>query len=138
MTDALVRKVTGHLRQRYRKVVHGFALDGVSSVDAQLLANSPAVAYVEPNVITRATDFQLAPGNGLDRIDQHALPLDGTFSFQYQGAGTHIYVVDTGIDTTGGEWHGRIGRSTDCTGNGQPFVSNDDFGHGTGNDLFRS
>lgn len=131
LTDALVRKVTGRLLHRYMKVVHGFALDGVSAVDAQLLANSPAVAYVEPNAVTHTTDFQLSPGNGLDRIDQHTQPLDGTFYYQYQGAGTHIYVVDTGIDTTSGEWQGRIGLSTDCTGNGQPFVSNDDFGHGT-------
>lgn len=99
---------------------------------AQVLAKHPAVAYVEQNGFVRAADVQSSPGVGLDRIDQHTQPLDGSFTYQFTGAGAHIYIMDSGVDTTSGEWAGRIGLSADCTdGPSQPFESNDDFGHGT-------
>ena len=42
----------------------------------------------------------LPPTWGQDRIDQRSLPLNGRFEPVYNGQGTDIYVVDTGIDTT--------------------------------------
>lgn len=119
------------MHHRYETALHGFLVDSMPVALAQLIAKHPAVAYVEPNGMTYETDVQLSPGAGLDRIDQHSLPLDGSFSYQFAGAGANIYVVDTGVDTTSGEWSGRIGLSGDCTGNSSPFQSNDDFGHGT-------
>jgi subtilisin family serine protease len=48
----------------------------------------------------------------LDRVDQHALPLDATYNYDYTGAGVHIYIVDSGIRGGHQEWgYGRIGAS---------------------------
>jgi subtilisin family serine protease len=64
---------------------------------------------------------------GLDRIDQRALPLDGSFHYGSGGQGVTVYVVDTGIRLTGKDFGGRAvtgvdqvdgGPATDCNGHG--------------------
>jgi len=73
----------------------------------------------------------------LDRIDQRALPLDGRFVHQGNGAGVHAYVIDTGVRKSHREFGGRadwIGDFT--TGNpGSPDAEDcdvpDSKGHGT-------
>ena len=41
-----------------------------------------------------------SPTWGQDRIDQISLPLNGIYNPLYDGSGTDIYIIDTGIDTT--------------------------------------
>ena len=70
---------------------------------------------------------------GLDRIDQRALPLSGTYSAPDNGAGVTAYIVDTGILTSHTEFSGRTasgytsisdGRGTaDCHGHGTHVAS---------------
>ncbi|XP_004363407.1 peptidase S8 and S53 [Capsaspora owczarzaki ATCC 30864] len=69
-----------------------------------------------------------APWN-LDRIDQRALPLDGFYKYHFDGAGIHVYVIDTGIRTTHEQFQGRIGNGV-CTIDGI-FSVQDCNGHGT-------
>jgi subtilisin family serine protease len=41
---------------------------------------------------------------GLDRIDQQSLPLDGAYQPRFDGSGSHVFIVDTGIDTLHAEF----------------------------------
>jgi len=55
---------------------------------------------------------------GLDRIDQQDLPYNNLFAPAGDGAGVHVYIIDTGINSAHTEFAGRIG-------NGADFVDND-------------
>jgi len=64
---------------------------------------------------------------GLDRIDQRALPLSGTYTYTSTGAGVHVYLIDTGIWTQHPEFGGRADNVYDVAGLG----GEDCWGHGT-------
>ena len=52
------------------------------------------------------------PPGHLDRINQIALPLDGYYESYLTGVGTHIYLVDTGIQSNHSEFLDANGAST--------------------------
>lgn len=84
----------------------------------------------EPAPVPDPTDgIQTGAPWGLDRIDQRALPLNGTFSAPGNGSGVRAYIVDTGVRSTHVEFTGRIASGytaiSDING------TNDCHGHGT-------
>jgi subtilisin family serine protease len=92
-------------------------------------ASNPPVSFV-PNtssgrpVATRAW--------GVDRIDQRALPLDGSISRPSAGRLASVYVIDTGVYAAHNELAGRVvaGRNT-IEGATNPADASDCNGHGT-------
>ena len=67
---------------------------------------------------------------GLDRIDQHNLPLDTHYTYSSNGQGVNAYVIDTGILTTHYEFNGRASKIYDAL-EGQGLVGGDCNGHGS-------
>ncbi|MGW0520887.1 S8 family serine peptidase [Crossiella sp. NPDC003009] len=66
---------------------------------------------------------------GLDRINQRALPLDGSYTPSHTGAGVTAYIVDTGIQFSHPEFGGRARPGFDAIGDGRN--GEDCNGHGT-------
>ncbi len=93
------------------------------------IGSNPAVKFVEPIRWVDVVDHVTQTGApwALDRIDQRARPLDGSYTYGEVGTGVTVYVFDTGILTTHSQFAGRAAVAFDLTGgNGQ-----DCTGHGT-------
>jgi len=91
------------------------------------------VRYIEADQIVKLNDdgYETQKGAtwGIDRIDQRAPLLDGTYSyFESAGAGVTAYVVDTGIYLGHSEFEGRAIFGFNAITNEGPDDGN---GHGT-------
>ena len=126
--SAKVAQHAGRLRHTYAYALRGFAADLSDAAAAQLRAD-PDVAYVEPDRVMRASATQSGAPWGLDRIDQRARPLSGTYTYAGTGSGVRAYIIDTGIQTSHPQFGGRASAVYDAVGDGQN--GQDCNGHGT-------
>ena len=126
MAKQLLAAHGGTLRFRY-DVIKGFAAH-MSAAAAAAIARNPNVALVEQDQAVHLVSTQANPTWGIDRIDQHALPLDASYVYNATGAGVTAYIIDTGILFAHSEFGGRAvtgvdevttgGDATDCNGHG--------------------
>jgi subtilisin family serine protease len=121
-------KYGGAVRHTYSRVFSGFAAT-MSDPAARRLAADPAVAWVEQDSVVRLADTQSGATQGLDRVDQRNLPLDGTYTFATAATNVHAYIIDTGIRITHRDFGGRASVGTDTVGDGRNGI--DCNGHGT-------
>ncbi|WP_369793935.1 hypothetical protein [Actinoplanes sp. SE50/110] len=82
----------------------------------------------------RIADTQSGAPWGLDRIDQRARPLSGTYSYG-PSAGVTVYVVDTGITVSHQDFGGRASYGYDAVDGDN--VAQDGNGHGTSSPVSR-
>jgi subtilisin family serine protease len=119
----------GEVMQVYRYAIKGFAAR-IPARAALAIAHNPRVALVEEDSVVSANATQLNPPSwGLDRIDQHALPLNNKINYDSNGGGVHVYVIDTGILTSHVDFGGRASVAIDVLGDGHNGI--DCNGHGT-------
>lgn len=108
----LVETHRGTLRFTYQHALKGFAADLPDAAVAALRKN-PNVEFVEPVTVGSAGTLYSSPVVqtnatwGLDRIDQRARPLSGSYSYTETGETVRVYIVDSGIDTFHPEFEGR-------------------------------
>ena len=124
----LASEEAGQLRHTYTHAVKGFSAR-LTAQAAQRLARNPRVAYVEEDQVVRASGTQSSPTWGLDRVDQRALPLSGSFTYTPTGAGVTVYIIDTGLRFDHSEFGGRAHAGFDAIADGRAGA--DCNGHGT-------
>ncbi|MFB6938933.1 S8 family peptidase [Streptomyces chartreusis] len=126
----LVAEYGGTVKKTFTKALNGYSAT-LSATEARRLAADPAVASVEQNQRVRLADTtQTSAPWGLDRIDQAALPLSGTYTYpDSAGSGVTAYVIDTGVRITHQQISGRATYGYDAV-DGDTTAS-DGNGHGT-------
>jgi subtilisin family serine protease len=126
--EKIARAKKGRLKHTYSAVMHGFAAE-LDSADVAVLRADPDIALVEPDPVMRIAGSQSGATWGLDRIDQAALPLNGSYVYGNDGAGVTVYILDTGINTGHVDFGGRAVVGLDAVSSGGGAA--DCHGHGT-------
>ncbi|WP_327716155.1 S8 family peptidase [Streptomyces sp. NBC_00490] len=125
----LVKEYGGAVKKTFGTALNGYSVT-LSAAEAKRLAADPAVASVEQNQRVHVDATQSSAPWGLDRIDQAALPLSGTYTYpDTAGSGVTAYVIDTGVRITHAQISGRASYGYDAV-DGDTTAS-DGNGHGT-------
>ena len=114
-------------RYVYTHVLNGFA-GSISDAAREGLLRDARVLRVEQDGIAYTTTTQSNATWGIDRIDQRARPLSGTFTYTNTGSGVSAYIIDTGIRFSHNEFGGRAVSGYDAVDGGS---ADDCDGHGT-------
>jgi serine protease len=128
MAHEMAGRHGGHVAHVYDHALRGFATK-MSKARAQALARDPRVKYVEQDSVVWAVETQNNPPWGLDRVDQRDRPLNGSYTYDFTGAGVNAYIIDTGIRRTHNDFGERVSPdfftaisdgqgSSDCNGHG--------------------
>lgn len=115
--------------ETFKHSIKGAAIT-VSASEAAVIENMPGVAAIEVDEYIKVADTQQSAPWGVDRTDQRALPLNGTFTTEAEaGKGVDVYVVDSGILPTHVDFGGRVAQGWSVVNDGTGVL--DCNGHGT-------
>jgi subtilisin family serine protease len=117
----------GEVTRVYKTAIKGMAIRIPDAAVAMLRADSRVISIEQDQTVSISTT-QTGVTWGIDRIDQRALPLNGTYVYNADGSGVTVYIIDTGINFTHTEYNGRAftgidevtagGTAADCNGHG--------------------
>ncbi|MBV9787063.1 MAG: S8 family serine peptidase [Chloroflexi bacterium] len=114
----------------FSRVLNGFVAT-LNAGQRTALQHHPDVALVEPDQLVAATGTQsIDPTGGLwglDRIDQRALPLSGSYTYITSGMGVTAYIIDSGVQANHPDFGARAQSAYDALGGSGA----DCHGHGT-------
>ncbi|HYR07536.1 MAG TPA: S8 family peptidase [Longimicrobium sp.] len=106
----------------YENALKGFAAQ-LTEGQLNALRHNAAVDYVEQDQRGGIATTQYSAPWGLDRIDQPARPLNGTYVYTATAPNVYAYVIDTGMQASHPQFGGRAMNVYDY-----------DLNHGSGND----
>ncbi|HEY0022452.1 MAG TPA: S8 family serine peptidase [Longimicrobium sp.] len=124
-------------RYVYEHLLNGFA-GAIPDAKAKALSLDPRVLKISVQRQYRVVSTTQSGATwGLDRIDQRARPVDGNYTYDFNGAGVTAYIIDTGIRFDHVEFEGRAvpGFDAYAADPTDPLLigdmNNDCQGHGT-------
>jgi aqualysin 1 len=131
--QTLSKSLTAEQHGRVYQVLGGLKAFWGELPDAavEALRHNRQVAYIEADVAMSVNGYttQSSPRWPLDRVDQNALPLNGTYQYSVNGSGVHIWIIDTGVDRNEPDLAGRVDESWSVTNNGKdPYAPCEDHG----------
>jgi subtilisin family serine protease len=106
-------------------IINGFAAS-LNKGQLNALRQNADVEYIEEDAVVQADATQSGATWGLDRIDQRALPLNGTYNYTTTASTVTAYIIDTGLQANHSDFGGRAanvfdafgGTGADCQGHG--------------------
>ncbi len=123
---AEARRNGAQVQQEYGSALQGFAAR-LPQRALDLLRSNSTVAYIEADQTITLNATQSPATGGLDRVDQRALPLNNSYTYNFTGSGVTAYVIDTGVRFSHTDFGGRAvtgydaidgGSADDCNGHG--------------------
>ncbi len=124
--DARAVAAVAGVSPRYEyTLINGFAAS-LNKGQLTALRQNADVEYVEEDQVAQADATQYSATWGIDRIDQRALPLSGSYTYTTTASTVYAYIIDTGLQTSHSEFSGRAanvydafgGTGADCQGHG--------------------
>ncbi len=111
--------------QVYTTALNGFSAH-LSQGQLNALRYNSDVAYIEQDQVYTINTTQSGATWGIDRIDQRARPLSGTYTYTTTASNVTAYIIDTGIQASHSQFGGRAaaaydyagGSGADCNGHG--------------------
>jgi subtilisin family serine protease len=109
----------------YTAALNGFA-GTLNAGQLNALQHNPNVDYIEQDGIASIATTQSPATWGIDRIDQHNLPLSNSYTYTTTASAVRAYIIDTGIQANHPQFGTRAqavydyagGSGADCNGHG--------------------
>ncbi|MFT4165974.1 MAG: S8 family serine peptidase [Microlunatus sp.] len=131
---AKAERLGGDVVHTFEHVTDGFSAE-LTPAQAEKLETDPSIDEVIPMkryqmaMQTNAAVTQSTAPWGLDRIDQRKLPLNSKYAYTSTGAGSTVFVLDSGIRLTHTQFQGRAVSGWDFVD--EDSNAGDCYGHGT-------
>ncbi|MDH6453000.1 MULTISPECIES: S8 family peptidase [unclassified Streptomyces] len=126
----VAEKYGARISHTYGTVLNGYAIRADERQAGRLAADPRVASVVQDTRVTLEGTQKNPPSWGLDRVDQPKPSLDRSYSWpRSAGAGTTVYVIDTGIRISHKDFGGRAAYGWDFVGGDR--TAGDGNGHGT-------
>jgi subtilisin family serine protease len=126
-SEKLARLHGGTVGFTYENALRGFSVE-MNEASAEALSRNPKVAFVEEDAEVQGASTQTNAPWPLDRLDQRNPTPNNSYTYESNGAGVNVYVIDSGIRYSHLEFENRAALAYDYVAGG---TGGDCNGHGT-------